>query len=227
MGKMVNHKVGYETVLEKCKEYVQLEQGDTNYEVAQTWVAMHWADPIRVAGGIRIIEETWNQGFYRFGIFDMKSLEMALANSWEELNIVKARQIDSYNIDDEEITRKLWSNFFTALKPTIRKAGPLVATAKALHVLIPGFFMAFDSDIAKKYRCNTDQPRGYINFQLRMAEFAHDILTDYISQNGGNIEQARTDMCERLYIERTGSHYTKTLAKILDEYNWMTRKDLY
>lgn len=222
---MINFSFGYETVLERCIDYVQKEQGDTNYEVAQTWVATHWGDWIRVAGGVRIFEETWNIGFYRFGIFDMNLVERALADNWGNFNIVRTRQIDSYNADDEEITGRLWNDFFVALKRRGSDASPCVATAKALHILAPSFFMAFDSGIAKKHRCNINQPRGYINFQHEMAEFARQLLTDYVGKHGGDIEQARKDICERLYIQKTGSHYTKTLAKILDEYNWMIKKD--
>jgi len=140
---------------------VELEQGDTNYEVAHAWVEQHWGEPIRVAGGIRILEETWNRAFYSRGIFDMKDLIQALTQNESQLTQLRSRYIETFGSADEEITRNLWRTFFEALKPRRRPLSPYVATAKALHLLVPSFFVAFDTAIAKNYDCSGSQPEGY------------------------------------------------------------------
>lgn len=214
----------YRELLDACAKYAQLEQGDTNYEVAYKWVELHWADPVRVAGGIRILEETWNRAFYNRGIFDMQKVIQEIQQHRKLLNQLRLRQIETFGSADEDQTRQLWRDFFEVLRPKRRPVSPYVATAKALHLLAPSFFMAFDSTIAKNYGCNGEQPRDYIKFQHLMAEFACHVLDTFVAEHGGNREIARTTICGRLYLERTGSHYVKSLAKLLDKYNWITHK---
>jgi hypothetical protein len=220
---MVLKYPSYKELLDASAKYVELEQGDTNYEVAHAWVEQHWGDPIKVGGGIRILEETWNRAFYNRGIFDMKELIQALVQNEGELSQLRARHIETFSSADEEVTRKLWEAFFKALKPRGRLVSPYVATAKALHLLVPSFFVAFDRAIAKNYGCSGSQPEGYIRFQHLMASLACHILDSFVSENGGDHQTAKAMICGPLYMQQTGSHYFKTLAKLLDEYNWVTR----
>ena len=220
---LVVHYPSYEELLDACAKYVQLEQGDTNYEVAHAWVEQHWGDPIRVAGGIRILEETWNRAFYSRGIFDVKELMQALVKNKNELTQLRSRHVETFGSADEEVTRNLWGAFFAALKPRGRPVSPYVATAKALHLLVPSFFVPLDATIAKNYGCSGSQPEGYIRFQHLMADLACRVLDSFVSKNGGDRQWARATICDSLYIQKTGSHYPKTLAKLLDEYNWVTR----
>jgi len=220
---MVQHYPDYKELLNACAKYVELEQGDTNYEVACSWVEQHWGDPIRVAGGIRILEETWNRAFYSRGIFDMRELTQALVQNESKLTQLRSRHINSFSSADDAVTRDLWRAFFEPLKPRRRPISPYVATAKALHLLVPSFFVALDTAIAKNYGCSMSQPEGYIRFQHLMADLACHVLDSFVSENGGDRQSARTMICGSLYVQKTGSHYSKTLAKLLDEYNWVTR----
>jgi hypothetical protein len=221
--RVVVHYPTYRELLDACAKYVKLEQGDTNYEVVYAWVNQHWGDPIRVAGGIRILEETWNRAFYSRGIFDMNELMQVLVQNESQLTQLRLRHIETFSSPDEEVTRDLWQAFFTALKPRGRPVGPYVATAKALHLLVPSFFVPFDRAIAKNYGCSGSQPEGYVRFQHLMAELACYVLDSYVSEKGGDRQSARAMICGPLYSQKTGSHYSKTLAKLLDEYNWVTR----
>lgn len=221
---MTQQYPNYEELLGACAKYVELEQGDTNYEMAHKWIELHWDDAVRVAGGIRILEETWNRGFYQYGIFDMQLVIRAIEQCRNLLSQLRLRHIETFGSDDEEPTQQLWNAFFKALRPRGRDVRPYVATAKALHLLVPNFFVPLDNAIARKYGCNVGQPGGFIKFQHHMAELARHVLDSFVTKYGGNHEMARATICERLYMERTGSHYIKTLAKLLDEYNWITRK---
>jgi hypothetical protein len=215
----------YHDLLNVCAEYVQIEQGDTNYEIAHEWVEKHWPDPIKVAGGIRILEETWNRAFYdrRRGIFHMGHLKEAIKQYTSVLDQLRRRHIDTFGSGDHAVTQMLWGAFFEALKPQKKPESPYVATAKALHLLVPTFFVPLDSKIAKNYGCNGPQPRDYIRFQEYMAELASHILDSFVTENGGDRERARFTICGSLYMQQTGSHYGKQLPKLLDEYNWKTR----
>ena len=220
---MTLHMPNYEELLETCRQYVQVEQGDTNYEVAHKWVELHWGDALRVAGAVRIIEETWNRAFYSRGIFDMGALVNAIQDHEPRLNEARSRHIETYCSADDDLTQGLWDAFFAALKPMGRDVRPFVATAKALHLLAPSFFVPFDTAIARNYGCNIDQPAGFIKFQYHMAELACHVLDTFVAEHGRDRQAARARICGPLYLERTGSYYAKSLAKLLDEYNWMTR----
>jgi hypothetical protein len=151
-----------------------------------------------------------------------------LINSLEKikpyLNNFKKREIDSFGEQDEEALSILWKELFESLRPTRKPHNPSVATAKALHLLNPTFFVPFDAGISARYGCNIEQPKGYIKFQHLMAEFSLFVLQSYVDSHGGDFTQARTFICDNLYIQKTGSRYTKSLAKMLDEYNWINHK---
>lgn len=215
----------YKELLSVCAEYVLAEQGDTNYEIAHEWIEKHWPDPVKVAGGIRILEETWNRAFYdqRRGIFDMERLKRSIKQQVSLLNQLRLRHIESFNSADHTATNTLWETFFEALTPLKKPDRPFVATAKALHLLAPTFFVPFDAGIAKKYSCDGPQPQGYVKFQHHMAELACQVLDSFARENNGNREQARIAICGSLYTRHTHSHYLKTLPKLLDEYNWRRR----
>jgi hypothetical protein len=72
-----------------------------------------------------------------------------------------------------------------------------VATAKALHLLAPDFLPLWDATIARHYRCTyTREPhRKYVRFCLTMKAMA-DAVKDYYD------------------------HCSKTLLKVIDEYNY-------
>ena len=220
------HRPNYNEFLAACAKYVKIEQGDTNYEVAHGWVEAHWNDPIRVAGGVRILEETWNRAFYsRRGIFDMQQVVQAIVKYKNELNQLRSRSIETFSSADENVTAQLWKIFFEALRPRGRLVSPYVATAKALHLLVPSFFVPFDGAIAKNYGCSERQPQGYIKFQHLMASLACHILDSFTAKNGGDRQTAKTLICGSMYTQQTASRYVKTFAKLLDEYNWVTRLD--
>ncbi|MGD0779488.1 MAG: hypothetical protein ABR954_01720 [Dehalococcoidales bacterium] len=213
----------YNELLNVCNDYVQKEQGDTNYEIPLTWVQQHWDDTQRLAGAVRIFEETWNRAFYNSarGIFDMTRLTNSLEKLKPYLNTLKSREIDSFGQQDEQILSVLWNELFESLRPRNKPDRPFIATTKALHLLIPTFFVPLDNKIDKHYSCNIVQPQGYIKFQHLMAEFASFVLNSYVTSQGGDINKARSSICGDLYIQKTGSKFKKSLAKILDEYNWM------
>lgn len=215
----------YRDLLNVCAEYVQREQGDTNYEIAHWWVEQHWPDPVKVAGGIRILEETWNRDFYdqRRGIFHMECLGQAIKQHTSALDQLRRRHIETFVSGDHAVTQILWDIFFEVLIPQKKPERPRVATAKALHLLVPTFFVPYDSKIADNYGCNRPEAQDYIRFQQYMAESASNVLDSFVMENGGNCDQARVAICGCLYTQQTGSHYGKTLPKLLDEYNFMVR----
>ncbi len=216
---------GYQVLLQTCARYVAIAQGDTNYEIALTWIELNWNDPLRVAGGVRIIQETWNPAFYQGDMFDLKELAKALSDVQDSLNKLRLRDVKTFSSHDEEATWQLWNRLYEALGPRKRWKRPYVATAKTLHMLAPRFFVPFDTTIAEICGCYKGQPTGFVRFQSLMAEFARHALDTYVTEHGGDHPSAMIEICNSLYTRYTGSKCIKSLAKILDEYNWVTRED--
>jgi hypothetical protein len=90
---------------------------------------------------------------------------------------------------------------------------------------VPTFFVPIDGAIAKNYGCSGSQPQGYIKFQHLMASLACHILDSLTAKSGRDHQTAKTLICSSMYTQQTGGHYVKTFAKLLDEYNWVTRLD--
>ncbi len=212
----------YPELLNTCARYVQNEQWDSNYEIALSWAQQHYDDAQRLAGAIRNFEETWNRAFYGSrGIFPMTRLVESLTKIKPYLEILKGRQIENFCQQDGEIITVLWRELFDSLRPMRKPDRPFVATTKALHLLLPELVVPLDNAITEKYQVNGEQPQNFIKFQELMSKFALFILDSYIAEHGGDYTNARESICGKLYIQRTGCLYTKSLAKILDEYNWI------
>ena len=58
-----------------CDEYERREKRDSMYKVATFLVSHFWGKPNDVADGLGVLLLTWNQAFYRYGIFDFDKLE--------------------------------------------------------------------------------------------------------------------------------------------------------
>ena len=177
----------YQELLAVCREYTIKEQGDTNYEVARIWVDLHWSDSWKVAGAVRIFEETWNRAFYgRFGIFSMDHLVATINRNRTPLESFRELEIDQWSTRHEDLVGHLWTEMFESLRPMGRDVRLFVATSKALHILAPSFFMPFDAAILNTFTPNIDHPGRYIRFQSVMSEFAVHVLDTYVTENGGD-----------------------------------------
>lgn len=100
----------------------------------------------------------------------------------------------------------------------IRNFG-LTSVSKLMHVMNPELFVMWDRKIFEHYREEnnriTDTGKGYVEFLKEMKKLAFDIIADFRAQGkSGNPERYLSD---KLDLSKT-----KTLAKFLDEYNWIT-----
>jgi len=80
MNKSID-KINILTQEEFCKwieEFEKREKRDTMYKVATFIISHYWGKPFDMANGLGVLLLTWNQAFYRYGIFDFDKLERCI-----------------------------------------------------------------------------------------------------------------------------------------------------
>jgi len=189
-----------EEFLKGCEEFEKHEKRDAMYKVATFLVSHFWGKPSDMADGLGVLLLTWNQAFYRYGIFDFDKLEECITDNFPKIENFRNRDISSLSNSDEDDIKGLFNKFLEALqidsgKMQGRKSP--VAVAKALHLLAPKFFPLWDDKIARAYRCYYSEypAERYISF-CKVTKAIADEVKNYIS---------RSD---------------KTLIKLIDEYNY-------
>lgn len=189
-----------EMFLQGIEEFEKRERRDPMYKVASFLVNHSWGRPPDMADGLGVLLLTWNQAFYRYGIFDFEKLEKCLNDNLARIESFRGRNITGMSDADEQVIRNLFDQLLIALQIDAGKSrgkkSP-VAVAKALHLLAPSFFPLWDKEIAEGYRCSySEKPaEQYILFSKLMRKLAQAV---------------------RAYVQRPD----KTLLKLIDEYNY-------
>jgi hypothetical protein len=172
------------------------EGRDAMYKIATFLVETFWGKPRDMADGMGVLLLTWNQAFYRYGLFDFNALEDCIARNQELLEKYRNRTILSYLPADDEDIQLLYMQFLEALAIASGKRSGRqspVAVSKALHLIAPSFFPLWDDKIAREYGCHYE----YIPFIRKMKGLA-----------------------ELLAVEVDLENTYKTLLKLIDEYNY-------
>ncbi|MCA9874223.1 MAG: hypothetical protein KC441_11230 [Anaerolineales bacterium] len=181
--------------------FQQRERRDAMYKTAVFLIDHFWGQPAEMADSLGVLLLTWNQAFYRYGLFDFDSLEACIVRNQHHLQQYRQRDILSYSPGEDTAVAALFEEFLNALMICEGKKagiGSPVAVAKALHLLAPGFFPLWDDKIARAYGCyyGSRPADKYIVFLHKMKHIAAE-LQPYIAAMPG-----------------------KTLLKLIDEYNY-------
>lgn len=172
------------------------------YKTAIFLVSHFWGKPSEMADSLGVLLLTWNQAFYRYGLFDFDKLEACLSRNMEILDSYRDKSILDYSPADDKSISKLFREFLVALQICERKkkgTRSSVATSKALHLLAPSFFPLWDDRIARGYHCHYSyDPAGkYLVFMERIKKLA-----------------------EKIQISKEWQATGETLLKMIDEYNY-------
>lgn len=183
-----------------CQQYEAHEKRDAMYRVATFLVSHFWGSPADMADGLGVLLLTWNNAFYRYGLFDFDELERAIANNMNTLDALRHRDILSFSGADEKKVEELFPTFLQALQildGTAKGRKSPVGASKALHLLAPAFFPLWDAKIADAYGCAYyhDPVKQYIRF-CRITRQIAEAVQDYMPIQG------------------------KTLVRLIDEYNY-------
>lgn len=171
--------------LQGIRAFEKHEKRDAMYKISMRIVNAWWQRKqenlvSELAEGLGVLLLTWNNAFYRYGIFDFDELELCIQNNIKELESFRDRNISDLNESDASAIMNLFNSFLRALQIAERKnegrRSP-VAVAKAIHLLAPDFFPIWDDKIARNYAeyYSADPARHYFQFCSKMKTFAEAI----------------------------------------------------
>lgn len=113
---------------------------------------------------------------------------------------------------------------YTAIRKMGFRFGP-TATSKLLHVLQPGLFVMWDNaildDYKKKNKRISDSNQGYRVYLHIMQQVATSVHQEFQKSKLDSVVGPEQGPA-RYLSEQMNYHPPKTLAKYLDEYNWVT-----
>jgi hypothetical protein len=170
------------------------------YKVATKLIRENWGNTSDMTDALGVLLLTWNQAFYRYGIFDFEELERCLSKHFIAIDSFRKREISTLSEPDESLIRTIFIDFLNALKIEDGKKKGLkspVSVAKTLHLLAPLFFPIWDDKIARAYGCyySENPAEQYLKFS-RIAKQQVDQLKIEVSDP------------------------KKPFLKLLDEYNY-------
>lgn len=99
-----------------CEEFEKHEKRDAMYKVATFLVSYFWRKPADMADGLGVLLLTWNQAFYRYGIFDFDKLEECIIDNLQKIESFRNRDILSLSNSDEKDIKDLFAKFLEALQ---------------------------------------------------------------------------------------------------------------
>ena len=92
------------------------EKRDAMYKVATFLVSHFWGKPAEMADALGVLLLTWNNAFYRYGMFDFSALEDALRQNMNTLKAFRDRDILTFTDADATPIGDLFNTFLNALK---------------------------------------------------------------------------------------------------------------
>ena len=136
------------------------------------------------------------------------------------LNFNQKHRFNKKNIKISEIIEKCYNT----LRYNCTKFGP-TTTSKFLHILHPEIFVMWDGKILNHYKKSTkgvnDSGKGYRIYLEKMQKMACDISNQY-----GNISltppKLKNEEINEYLSRNLDFQPVKSLAKYIDEYNWVT-----
>jgi len=181
-------------------EFEKREKRDAMYKVATFLVANFWGNPPNMADGLGVLLLTWNQAFYRYGLFDFNKLEQFINNNFQKIDNFRKRSISSLSTSDEVEIKLLFNELLDVLQidtGKLKGRKSPVAVSKTLHLLAPNFFPLWDNKISIGYGCyyNEKPHEKYVSFCKIMKTMAESVK-DYVTIN------------------------EKSILKLIDEYNY-------
>jgi hypothetical protein len=221
--------MNYEEIIEGAKEY-GLE--DNIYDLSSLMVSKHGIESKEAIAGIFMLIFSWNRFYYTpppwsrirrtkpINVLDMhvKKFEESLREEKEYLEALQGKALENANFDEmlrgfEVTIGNMIHHLFTRFSAFLGSTG----ASKALHLLLPRLIVMWDSKIRNDYEVNSDAD-GFLEFQKLMKKLVNDILTNFAEKHG----VPKNEAVERILELRYGDN-PKTLAKLIDEFNWATK----
>lgn len=138
----------------------------------------------------------------------LRSLEKEFKQLW-------SRSFLTIEFNEEKISKAI-KNIYSRLDPIPYIGGP-TSIPKILHLLNPEIFVMWNTDIRENYRKKNnrirDTPEGYLEFLIEVKEELKEAIYDRQKESGKELDRIEQEIRSR--------YKNKTLARIVDEYNWI------
>jgi len=145
-----------------------------------------------------------------------EQLTKQLRNSKEIFQKLQGKTLLDINLDEEETATLIKEAYKSA---RVRRIGP-TAISKILHLLNPELFVMWDEDIRREYGVR-GSATGYLKFLKKMKRELKEALKEEAKRTGESEREIAKRICRELPSKNLGRGYDrKTLAKLIDEYNW-------
>lgn len=92
------------------------------------------------------------------------------------------------------------------------------SASKILHGINTQVFMMWDQYIRPGYGYYNENATDYLKFMVDCQEILRAVVGHYQEKHGCDVTVAEKEICGRAYPDLK---VKKSLAKLLDEYNWM------
>jgi len=127
-----------------------------------------------------------------------------------EIDFMGTQTILDHTISNRQVIRCIFAVF-----SDIGQRFSSVAASKTLHMIIPELFMIWDNDIAKNlYKIPKLNSFNYAyEYMPLMQKKANEVIESFMRAQSCNRDDAISEISKR--------YHGKTLAKLLDEYNWV------
>jgi len=141
-----------------------------------------------------------------------------LRNQKESFRRLQSETLLDIDLDDKEVTDIIMEVIKSV---RVRHIGP-TAISKILHLFNPELFVMWDDRIRKKYLVGGNE-NCYLDFLKAVRQDVEEAIEGHARKSGIDKEEIIERICRELPSKKLGQKYSrKTLAKLIDEYNWIS-----
>lgn len=148
------------------------------------------------------------EGIIRAHLDSLNFIETLGDETIEDWEPDGTKEINGQYYTNSELLHKIYNRF-----ASVGERFSNVAASKVLHFLLPNLVVMWDNRIASSYRITMTSRRYVSSFIPKMKEMANKAIESYRKEKGCNRKEAS------LALNRFRP--PKTIAKLLDEYNYM------
>ena len=198
-----------------CLEFKKHEKRDSMYKVATFLLSEYRedSDKINLADGLGVLLLTWNQAFYRYGLFNFEKLEKCLSNNSQRIKKFRKREIFNLSENDEKDIKNLFKKFLESLQIDILKFSnentkkyskeDLINLLNELNIKLKN-----DCDLRSIYNSIKSKIKGIEFIDSSKSDSNKDYIVIYISK----IRSSRVKILKSLrLIKRSPVAVAKTL----------------
>jgi len=121
--------------------------------------------------------------------------------------------VDEQKLQIKEVIKKIYEDLSPVTSPPVGKAGH-TATSKIMHMVNPELFVMWDKKIRDNYGCYGSS-EGYVNFLQKMQGMIKELIKNYSQTHNIREEEAKEEIRKKCHDLK------KTLAKLIDQYNYL------